>query len=143
MIDLRGLFDITYAQSSRIINGSFDFSCVVAGDYTLQVTDMRGRSIHSEQITVRGGGLESVHITLSTPEAQRPASPWVSVRQLQRKTDKKAERELRKAHAAAERGSFHEAIQHSREALARDPAYPQAWLELGYANARMKKYEEV
>ena len=135
-------FDILQAPSSPINNGAFDFTCVDAGDYDLRVLDIRGKIIHSERIDLRGS-MNSVHVLLSNPETERPASQWVSVRQLQRKTDRKAEREVRKAHAAAERGSFDEAIEHSREALARDPAYPQAWLELGSVYARMKQYEQA
>jgi Tfp pilus assembly protein PilF len=142
-IELRGLFDITRAHSSAISNGYFDFTCVTAGDYHLRVYDRTGKVIHSNQIVVGGAFFSSVHVLISNPHAERPDSPWVSVRQLQRKTDKKAERELRKAHAAAERGKVDEAIQHSREALARDPDYPQAWLELGEVHARMNRYEEA
>ena len=141
-IELRGLFAVVQAPSSPITNGAFDFTCVAPGDYELRVVDIRGKIIHSERIDLRGS-MNSVHVLLSNPETERPASPWVSVRQLQRKTNRKAERELRKAHAAAERGSFDEAIEHSREALARDPAYPQAWLELGSVYARMKQYEQA
>ena len=141
-IELRGQFDATQAQSSPITNGAFDFNCVAAGDYTLRVLDIQGKIIHSEQIDLRGR-VNSVHVLLANPQTERPASQWVSVRQLQRKTDKKAERELRKAHAAAERGGFTEAIEHARKALARDPEYPQAWLDLGYAYARLSQYEEA
>jgi Tfp pilus assembly protein PilF len=141
-IEVRGRFDITQAHSSPIANGAFDFTCVAVGDYTLRVIDIKGNTIHSEQIEV-SGQMNSVHVLLSSTQAERPASQWISVRQLQRKTDKKAERELGKAHAAVERGAYSEAVEHSRKALARDPEYPQAWLELGYVYARISQYEDA
>ena len=141
-VELRGAFDIAKAHASSIFNGTFDFDCVAAGDYNLRVLDISGKVIQTSLITVRGS-FDSVHVVLSNPQTERLDSPWVSLRHLQRKVDKKAERELHKAYDAVERGSLEKAVQHSREAIARDPGYPEAWLQLGYAQARMERYEEA
>jgi tetratricopeptide (TPR) repeat protein len=93
-------------------------------------------------IDVRTGS-NSVQVTLSSVQGERPASPWVSARQLKRKPNGKAERELRKARAALESGRFDEAIQHSSKALALDPTYPEALVALGVAQSRLGRFEEA
>jgi hypothetical protein len=111
--ELRGTADGGLPHSSAIADGMFHFRCVPHGVYDLRVLDSRGNVIHSEQIE-SGPGINSVHITLHQVQTERPAPPWVSVRQLKRKTDRKAENELQKAYAAADRSRFDEAVLHAR-----------------------------
>jgi Flp pilus assembly protein TadD len=140
-VDLRGFSD-ALPQSSVIANGMFEFRCVPHGAYDLRVLDSRGKVIHSEQVEV-GAGFNSVHITLRQEQTEQPVSPWVSLRQLKRKTDRKAEDQLRKAYAAADRSKFDEAALHARKALERDPAYPEAFVMLGAACSRLQRNEEA
>jgi tetratricopeptide (TPR) repeat protein len=129
-------------QSTGISNGSFTFTCLAEGTYDLRVIDAQGKIIHAE-LTEVGPGANSVQVLMSGPQTPGSDSPVVSIRQLMRKSDAKAERDIRKAYAALERQRFDEAVGHSQRALSRDPENPQALVGLGEAYAGLKRYEEA
>lgn len=141
-VELQSLSGAEPARSAPISNSSFMITCVPVGHYRLLVIDYRNKVVHSMDVEV-STRVNTVQVLLPNDQAERPASPWVSVSQLKRKIDGKASREFQRALSAADRGKYDEAIQHSHKALEREPAYPEAVVMLGVAHARLGRYEEA
>jgi Tfp pilus assembly protein PilF len=119
--------------------GDFTFDRVPAGDYQLKVTNLFGTVIYQEFASIR----ETSFLTVRLPEArvERPVSGTVSVGDLKRKTDPRAHKEFRKAHKAAEKGDIQKSIEHLQKAIAADPAYMEAYNNLGSRYLELKQFD--
>jgi Flp pilus assembly protein TadD len=114
--------------------GRFQFLGVPVGRYRITV---RGEGFQRAEETVelagRGGTIQRLEIRLR-PEERAAAglgSPTVSVETLQ--LPKKARQEFDRGQEDLRKGKFANAAGHFRRALEIQPAFPQAWLELGVA----------
>jgi superkiller protein 3 len=67
-------------------------------------------------------------------------SGTVSVKDLKRKIDPKAAKELHKSQQAAAKGDRQKVIEHLRRAIDRDPAYMEAYNNLGAAYMQMNEF---
>ena len=123
-------------------NGDFQFECVPSGEYRLQVVDAYGSILRYEMVSLHDGD-NSLRIDLPEEHLNRPASGTVSIRELERKVDPQAQKEVRKAQAAAQHRRFDKAIEHLDKALDRDPAFAEAYIALGVVYADLNHYDQA
>jgi tetratricopeptide (TPR) repeat protein len=117
--------------------GSFAFQDIEPGMYTLQVIDPRGESIHNEIVNVFEGG--DLAIRLEAPRGARPPDGVISARELAHPVPAKAAKEYVSAKSAASAGDYEKAFKHFERAVSIDPAYVEAWNDMGVAYMRQNR----
>lgn len=120
----------TVARTTPASSGNFDFTGVPVGDYTLRLVDRQGNVITSQFLRVMEAG-NFVEVRMPEIKTEQPVSGTVSVARLSHKVPGKAEKELHKAQSDGEKGKNDEAILHLQKAIEIDPAYMEAYNNLG------------
>jgi tetratricopeptide (TPR) repeat protein len=127
--------------------GNFEFSNVPAGDYRLTLSDYHGHVIAEKIVNVMPPA-SFVNIDLpdyggSAPANSSGASGVVSIAELQHKVPGKAAKEFEKAGKAVRKGDEAGAIAHLQKAIEIDPAYTQAYNNLGARYLRAQQFEKA
>ena len=122
-------------------DGSFRFSNVPAGNYSLRVLDATGNEIVAEPLRVQAGVPVSVQLTETSQD--RPTGETISVAQLRHRPSRRRWRELVKAQHLVETGHVQEAVATLEGAVRLDPEFIEARGNLGAGLARLGHYEQA
>lgn len=87
--------------------------------------------------------LLSLSITVSGQKQERPISATISVARLRHKVPSQARREFDKARAAEHKGDSHAAIAHLEKAVGIDPAFMEAYNNLGVRHLLLNQFEQA
>jgi tetratricopeptide (TPR) repeat protein len=131
-----------YRKTSVEWNGQFVFWDVPLGSYMLQVLDVSGKKLVSQQLFV-AQAMAPVRVRLSHLGAPRPPEGAVSATRLMHRPVKKAIREAEKADKLARGGAHSEAAKHLEEAVRLDPEYFAAHNNLGVQYARLGRFPDA
>ncbi len=114
------------------VGGSGDFTSdpIPAGDYHIRLLDNSGHSVYEDFISVADSD-QFLTIHPRAVRVERPVSGTVSISQLQRKIPSKARKEFKKALEASQKGNTQAAIEHLKKAIEIEPAYMEAYNNLG------------
>lgn len=124
-------------------NGQFEFRGLPHGSYELRVTNSVGAVIRRQLVMLSSG---STFVSLDLPgprREQRNISPTVSVAALSHRAPAKARREYKRASTAHAKGDLASEIQSLQKALGIDPAYIEAYNQLGVAYLAQGKHQEA
>jgi Tfp pilus assembly protein PilF len=124
--------------------GGFRYDDVPAGDYELRVTSQYGGDVIQRMFV--GIPQESTRVTVDLPPrptgaAGRPET--VSAAALGHKPSRAASGAFQKADRLIARGEYADAITHLAAAIAADPLYTLAYVNLGACHASLGRYEEA
>jgi len=121
--------------------GEFEFRDLAAGNYEVRVTDPMGAVQRTAFVSV---GYTPVFVQLELPEKQpEPVSGTVSVAALRHKPPAKAKKEYERGMDASIRGDLPKAISHFERAIEIDPAFSEAYSELGVRHMRLDRFQEA
>jgi tetratricopeptide (TPR) repeat protein len=133
---------MTQQRESVATDGSFQFRDLACGSYEIRVvTALNSETLVQELIDVNPMGGQVV-LHMPRTETTRPVSGVVSVRDLQSRVPKKAFRAFVKAQHYAETNKPDEAIGQLRQAIALDPNWRDAHVNLGAELMKVGHYEE-
>ncbi|MBL8290482.1 MAG: tetratricopeptide repeat protein [Bryobacterales bacterium] len=123
-------------------NGAFEFRGVTPGEYRLSVRDAGGHVLHEEAVSLHRMD-ETLAITVRADKLPqgRPADP-ISIQQLQHTPPRKAMKAWRIAKSALEKRQIDRAVDHLKAAIAVDPAFADAYNDLGTAYFHLNRYEQ-
>ncbi len=143
VVELQGLMDrMGTRRATPTATGAFDFDFVPIGEYELRVTDLYGRVISQQFVTV-ADQINFVRLELPRREGDKPISGTVSLAQLQRKIPPKAKNEFKKAEEAEEKGRTQKSIEHLEKAIEIAPDYMEAYNNLGVRYIRLGEYSRA
>ncbi len=127
----------TIARTSPNPSGNFEFNGVPIGDYELRLVDRQGNLITAQFVRVTDAG-NFFQLRLPELKGDQAVSGVVSLSRLTHKVPGKAEKEFHKGETAGRKGKNEEAIEHFNKAIEIDPAYMEAYNNLGarYIRAR-------
>lgn len=119
-------------------DGQFKLAEVPVGRYQLSVVDAHDYVLQSQTVDIAGldGSLE---IRLPEEGIERPASGTVSAKQLAHSVPSKARKEFQKAQEASANGDIGKSIEHLEKAIEFDPAYAEAYNNLGARYFQLNK----
>ena len=130
------------ATTELKLGGSFEFRGISPGDYTLWVTDGRGRVLH-EQFVAAAGMSARVSIRLPEEAAVLNGEPRaISVRELSHKVPKKAVTEYNRGVGDLKKSRFTSALGHLEAALGVDPEFADAHFNAGFAYFKLEQYRQ-
>ncbi len=112
------------------LDGTFEFARVPEGPYEVLVKSARGDVLESTYVTV-GAGTNVIQLRLPEKRDEEYPGGTVSIKQLQRKIPRRAEKEYRESLTALRKGDTRVAETHLQSALALAPDYMEAHNELG------------
>src|SRR5437764_10904486 len=143
-VELRELSNGMNRQRESVrADGSFRFRDVASGSYEVRVvTAMQNETLVQEFVEVNPFGGQLV-LRMPHTEKTRPVSGLVSVQELESRVPKKAFQAFVKAQHYAETAKPAEAIEQLRRAIALDPAWRDAHVNLGAELVRVGRYEEA
>jgi tetratricopeptide (TPR) repeat protein len=122
----------TPASSGPVgLDGDFEIPGVPRGHYELRVSDAGGHVLASQFVDVGGYGNTIMVRLPERPVAGPAAGGTVSVTQLKRKIPSKASKEFMKAQKASAAADVRKAIEHLEKAIEIEPAYTEAYNNLG------------
>jgi tetratricopeptide (TPR) repeat protein len=123
-------------------NGAFELRRLTPGEHKLRVVDANGRVLHDEIVSLQRDD-ETVSILLQVENmGNRGQGQTVSVQQLQHKVPRKAIKEIEKGRADLDKRQFSRAMVHLKAAVAADPAFADAYNDLGVAHYELEEYKE-
>jgi len=118
-------------------DGSFELRSVSPGVHQLRVSASGGTIIHSQQVMISAANQPlSIHIE-PPPSANRFGGGSISVRQLNHKVPAQAQSAFDKGERAALKGTYRDAADLFRQAIALDPEFADAYNELAAAEAEL------
>ncbi len=129
-------------QAVAGMDGRFQIADLRPGDYQLRVTNGRGGVIEQQFVRVNGVG-DFVTVRLPELKRERPVSGTVSAARLGHKVPSKAQKEFDKAVAAAEKNDSQTAIEHLKKAIEIDPAFMEAYNNLGARYLKINMPQEA
>ncbi len=133
---------LVVGQSVAGMDGRFQIANLRPGDYQLRVTTGTGGIIEQQFVTVNGVA-DYVRVRLPELKRERPVSGTVSVGRLGHKVPRKAQKEFEKAVAASEKNDSWTAIEHLKKAIEIDPAYMEAYNNLGARYLHVNQPQEA
>jgi len=127
-------------QSTRVIQGAFDFQSIRPGNYHFRVIDHSGKVVLWKTQSLRG---IDDHVVMYIPYAiSEPSSKnTVSRVELNHKIPRQAMKAFRAALIAEELGNLPESIEAFNKALAIDPRFVEAELNLSMQYSRSRQPE--
>jgi tetratricopeptide (TPR) repeat protein len=125
-------------------DGTFQFREVPSGSYQVRVVSaMHNEILLEDLVEVNPFGAQLVLRLPAAPRTARPVSGIVSVRELQSRVPKKAMQAFVKAQHYSDASKPAEAIEQLRLAIALDPDWRDAHVNLGAALVRTGRYDEA
>jgi Tfp pilus assembly protein PilF len=122
------------------LTGGFQIDGIAPGDYELQVVDGAHNVIQSQSVHIAPSG-NAVRIRLPDIKRERPPTGTVSASRLQRKIPSKAVKEFQKAQDASRAGQTDKSIEHLKKAIEIEPAYAEAYNNLGVQYLKLNRLE--
>jgi tetratricopeptide (TPR) repeat protein len=130
------------ATAQVSVSGSFMFSGVADGLYTLRVMNTADEEIVSQAVTV-GAFTPPVSLELPKSLAERPTGETTSVAQLQHRPNRKALAAARRGQKFSESGDYERSAAEWEKAVEADPEFSEAHGNLGAQYARLKRSTEA
>ena len=122
---------------------TFELRSTPPGNYELRVVAGGGQILHQEMISITPG-TQTLTVRLpDRPNASRSAGNSVSFAQLQHKIPGPALKFYNKGEQAAAKNDLPQARDYYRQALALDPEYVDAYIELGATESALGRYAEA
>lgn len=142
VVELAAGGDAAHVRTFPNPAGEFQYEDLAAGKYELSVVTLSGDVLLRRAIWVRE---QNTRIAVELPPAVTPprASGTVSIVALAHKPDPRAVKEFRKAARSIARGDLEDAMVRLRKAVAADPGYTEAYINLGSCYAGLKRYPEA
>jgi tetratricopeptide (TPR) repeat protein len=138
LYDLPGHFVVDRQPVAR--DGSFTVTAVAANVYELRVLNARGERLQSDTVQFRQGQPVEVRLAPSPTEGKAPAGP-VSAKRLAHKPTKPAQRLVNESVRLAEMGDIAGSAGRLEKAVALDPAWFEAWNNLGTKRIALGQYD--
>jgi Tfp pilus assembly protein PilF len=119
-------------------DGTFEIPNASPGVHELRVVTMSGGVLHSQTVVIQGGN-QYLSIRVDTPPSANRSTGGntVSIQQLGHKVPPAAQNAFNKGERAATKGSYREAADAFRQAVAIDPQFADAFNELAAAEAEL------
>jgi len=123
--------------------GGFEFPGVAPGAYQLRLTGAAGTVVHEESVLITGG-YQNLSIQLPVKSKGGGSSDaTVSIRQLQHKVPRVAQKEYAKGKAASAKGDPSTALDHFQKAAELDPQFADAFNEIGVNYAALGQLQQA
>jgi Flp pilus assembly protein TadD len=120
---------------------TFELRSIQPGTYELRVVASSGQVLHQEMVSITPG-MQMLTVRLpDRPNASRAAGNSISFAQLQHKVPAPALKLFNKGEQAAAKRSLPQACDFYRQAIALDPEYVDAYIELGATESELGQYE--
>jgi tetratricopeptide (TPR) repeat protein len=120
---------------------TFELRSTPPGNYELRVVAGGGQILYQEMISITPG-MQTLTVRLpDRPNASRAAGNSISFAQLQHKVPAPALKLFNKGEQAAAKHSLPQARDFYRQAIALDPEYVDAYIELGATESALGQYE--
>jgi tetratricopeptide (TPR) repeat protein len=122
---------------------TFELRSTPPGNYELRVVAGGGQILYQEMISITPG-MQTLTVRLpDRPNASRAAGSSISFAQLQHKVPAPALKLFNKGEQAAAKRSLPQARDFYRQAIALDPEYVDAYIELGATESALGQYESA
>ena len=127
------------------VQGWFTFQGVIPGEYTLEVQDGRGQTVYSETHRIqRSAAVCEIRVSGSSDATgPRPDAPTISLTRLSHKPAKQARKQFARAAKAAARGDNVKAAEFYERAVAADPDWFEARVNLAVQYYRTARFAEA
>ena len=119
----------TKRQHVPLVNGNFDFRSVPAGVYEFRVKDQHGHVLLERTRRLKGD--DRVLLLLPFSNKPRPPAATVSLRELGNRVLGRARDAFRFSEKALESGQIEKSLKYMESAVAIDPQFAEAQLNLG------------
>jgi Flp pilus assembly protein TadD len=126
---------------STDLAGEFHINGVIAGQYSLTVTDSSGQVLQEGFVNVSSN--VPLEVRLQSQRAARPATGVISAAKLRHKTPGKAVREFNGAKQARADGDVIQAVDRLQKAIRIDPGFMEAHNNLAAAFIDLKRFDEA
>jgi tetratricopeptide (TPR) repeat protein len=127
------------SQKTRAINGNFGFAAVPPGRYLFRVLDESGQEIYGHTRVLKG---TADHVIIQVAQLRSEPST-LSLSELKRKTNPKAQNEVSAAEKSLRDGRFEESANHLVKAVEIDPYNPEALTILVATYLDMDRMDEA
>jgi tetratricopeptide (TPR) repeat protein len=122
---------------------TFELRSTAPGNYELRVVGAGGQILHQEMISITPG-MQTLKVRVpDRPSASRSAGSSIPFAQLQHKIPAPALKLYIKGEQAAAKHNMAQARDYYRQAIALDPEYVDAYIELGATESAMGQYAEA
>jgi lipopolysaccharide biosynthesis regulator YciM len=126
-------------------DGSFDIRSIAPGMYDLRVVAFNGQIVHQEIVSITGSPQPlSIRLPESTTgSASRSVGSTISIAQLQHKIPAQAQKVFHKGEQAFAKHNLSQACDYYRQAVALDPEFIDARLQLGAAQSDLGQFSDA
>jgi tetratricopeptide (TPR) repeat protein len=123
-------------------DGQFVIRQVPEGGYQLRVRTQTGDLLLEQHVHVHSFSVP-LEVRLRGADAERPVQGLVSVKRLQHKVPKKARQSFEHGAREVNQRNYPAALTWFKSALREDPAYFEAWVNLGVNHVRLGRHQEA
>ena len=123
--------------------GEFEFRGLAPGQYQLRLTGAAGTVVYEESILINGVYQDLAIQIPSASKAGRSTDATISIRQLQHKVPREAQKEFEKGGRASSKGNQSDALDHFQRAARLDPEFADALHGMGVTHAALGQLQQA